>query len=284
MNNPISNSRCPLTPTRGVIRSIIPMASDNTLFQITVDGDALSDCMPGQFVQLWVPGVGESPISVCSGHVGATVELTVRKVGRVTSALFQMNEGDWVGLRGPYGNGFPVEAYRGKDLCLIAGGLGVAPIRSLWQYVLDHREDFGKITLIYGMRHSIDLLFRSEFKMLLRRRDMEVFIAAEELCGPALPPISVQLGRVTDMIKAASLSPTVEVAVCGPPVMYKYVIDELKAKGIAESQIWLSLERHMKCGIGKCGHCFVGGAFACKAGPVFNLPQLRLLPEAVECA
>ena len=273
----------PFLPQRGIIRSIIPMASDNTLFQITVD-DGLTACMPGQFVQLWVPGVGECPISVCSGHVGTTLELTVRKVGRVTNALFQMNEGDWVGLRGPYGVGFPVQQYEGKNLCLIAGGLGVAPIRSVWQYILDHREKYRKITLIYGMRHSIDLLFRAEFKLLLRRRDLEVFIAAEELSGPALPPLSVQLGRVTDMIKAASLSDDTEVAVCGPPVMYKYVIDELKSKGIAESQIWLSLERHMKCGIGKCGHCFIGGAFACKAGPVFNLTQLRLLKETVECA
>lgn len=274
----------PYMPSRAVIRSIIPMASDNLLFQFTINGTGMPGCQPGQFVQLWVPGVGESPISVCSGHAGATIELMVRKVGRVTSALFDMQEGDWVGLRGPYGNGFPVHHYEGKNICLIAGGLGVAPMRSLWQYLLDHREKYGRIILIYGMRHSIDLLFRQEFRILHRRRDMDVFIAAEELAGPSLPPVSVQLGRVTDMIRLADITPDFEVAVCGPPVMYKYVVDELQKKDIDASKIWLSLERHMKCGVGKCGHCFIGGALTCKAGPVFNLTNLKMLPEVIECA
>lgn len=284
MNHKLNEQTTPFMPTRGVIRSIIPMAADNMLFQITVNGSGLPNCLPGQFVQLWVPGVGESPISVCSGHVGSTLELMVRKVGRVTSALFQMQEGDWVGLRGPYGHGFPMNSLEGKDICLIAGGLGVAPIRSVWQYILDHRERYGRVVLIYGMRHSVDLLFRQEFALLHRRRDMDVFIAAEELLGPALPPVSVQLGRVTDMINLADLEGNFEVAVCGPPVMYKYVVAELKKKNIPESKIWLSLERHMKCGIGKCGHCFIGGALTCQAGPVFNLTDLRLLPEVIECA
>jgi len=273
----------PFMPERAVIRSIIPMAQDKTLFQFTVDSEALANCLPGQFVQLWVPGVGESPISVCSGRKGGNLELLVRKVGRVTSALFQMQEGDWVGIRGPYGFGFPMDDFKGKDVCLIAGGLGVAPIRSVFQYILEKREEFGRVIIVYGMRHSNDLLFRPEFKLLLRRRDLEVFIAAEELTGPELPPVSVQLGRVTDLINMSHVGPSFETAVCGPPVMYKYVVDELKKKGVPESKIWLSLERHMKCGIGKCGHCFIGGALTCKAGPVFNLTALKMLPEVVEC-
>ncbi len=279
-----NNSCTPFMPQRAIIRSIVPMTADNRLFQFTINGQGIPDCKPGQFLQLWVPGVGESPISVCSSRVGSTIELMVRKVGRVTSALFDMQEGDWVGLRGPYGHGFPVEQFEGKNVCLIAGGLGVAPLRSVWQYLLDNREKFGRIILIYGMRHSVDLLFRQEFKLLLRRRDLDVFIAAEELMGPELPPVSVQLGRVTDMVRLAEITPDFEVAVCGPPVMYRYVVDELKKKNITESNIWLSLERHMKCGIGKCGHCFIGGALTCKAGPVFSLSDLRLLPEVIECA
>lgn len=273
----------PFMPIKCRIRSIVPMAQDNYLFEFIDESGELSNSQPGQFFELWVPGVGECPISVCSGKSSDTIQLTIRKAGRVTSALFQMVEGDWVGLRGPYGHGFPVDQYKGKNLCMIAGGLGVAPVRSLWEYVLDHRADYGKLILIYGMRHSIDLLFRPEFKILLRRRDMDVFIAAEDIIGPDLPPMAVQLGRVTDMVNLAAIDESFEVAICGPPVMYKYVIRELHRKGVPDEKIWLSLERHMKCGIGKCGHCFIGGKFCCKQGPVFQLPELRFVPEVVEC-
>lgn len=273
----------PLKSEKGIIRTIVPMTADNYLFDFTESTGSLRGCMPGQFVELWVPGVGECPISVCSGRVGDTIQLMVRKVGRVTSALFQMTEGQWVGLRGPYGNGFPVEQFKGKNLCLVAGGLGVAPIRSLWQYVIDHREDFGKLILIYGMRHSKFLLFRHEFQLLLRRKDVEVYIAAEDTVGPELPTVQVQLGRVTDMIDLAPITPDYAIAMCGPPVMYKYAVGRLQAKGIKDENMWLSLERHMKCGIGKCGHCFIGGRFTCKAGPVFSLAELGLLPEVIEC-
>ncbi|HNM51097.1 MAG TPA: hypothetical protein PKN86_15385, partial [Candidatus Obscuribacter sp.] len=114
--------------------------------------------------------------------------------------------------------------------------------------------------------------------------DIDIFIGAEEVMGPELPPIAAQLGRVTDMLRLADISPDYCVAVCGPPVMYKYVIAGLKQKGVPDEQIWLSLERHMKCGIGKCGHCFIGGKFNCKAGPVFALPEIKHAPEAIECA
>lgn len=275
--------KTPLMPLKATIRSIIPMSQDNYLFEFREPTGALSSCKPGQFLELWIPGVGECPISVCSGNVDNVIQLTIRRAGRVTGALFQMNEGDWVGLRGPYGQGFPVDAYKGQNLCMVAGGLGVAPIRSLWQYVLDHREDYGKLILIYGMRHSVDLLFRPEFKLLLRRHDMDVFVAAEELLGPALPPMAVQLGRVTDMLRDSPITSDYQVSICGPPVMYKYVVRELHEKGIADEKIWLSLERHMKCGVGKCGHCFIGGKFCCKQGPVFQLTELGLMPEALEC-
>jgi NAD(P)H-flavin reductase len=274
----------PFMPVRATVRSIIPMSQDNYLFEFILDeAHELHNCMPGQFVQLWIPGAGESPISVCSGRTDGTIELCVRKAGRVTGALFNLVEGDWVGLRGPYGVGFPVEEYKGKDIVLIAGGLGIAPIRSLWQYILDRRDDFGKIVLIYGMRHSQQLLFRQEMKLLLRRPDMHVYIAAEEVVGPDLPTVSWQLGRVTDMLKLAEIDDGFVAAVCGPPVMYKFVVEELQAKGLSASQIWLSIERHMKCAVGKCGHCFVGGTFTCRDGPVFRMDSLRFLPEVVEC-
>lgn len=275
----------PFVPIRGIIRSIIPLAQENHLFEISFDEPGtLKQSKPGQFVQLWIPGVGEAPISICSGEVDRTLELCVHRIGRVTGALFKLSEGDWVGVRGPYGTGFPVQEYEGKNLVLIAGGLGIAPIRSLLQYILNRREKFGKVIVIYGMRHSSMLLFRQEFKWLLRREDLEVYVAAEEIVGPDLPAASWQLGRVTDLIQQTDLDETFEAAICGPPVMYQFVIDELLNKGIEHKNIWVSLERHMKCGIGKCGHCFIGGTFACKQGPVFNLLDASFLPEAQECA
>ena len=279
--NPANNS--PYLPTKAILRNIVPMAQENYLFEFTEKSAALSGCKPGQFVELWIPGVGECPISVCSGRVGDTIQLMVRRVGRVTNALFQLQEGDWVGLRGPYGFGFPVEHYKGKNVCMVAGGLGIAPIRSLWQYLLDHREDFGELILIYGMRHSEDLLFRPEFKLLLRRRDIQVYLAAEDVSICEWPPIGMPVGRVTDLIKMAAIGGDYQAAVCGPPIMYKYVVSELHKRGLPDENIWLSLERHMKCGIGKCGHCFVGGRFTCKSGPVFQLSDLRMLPDVIEC-
>jgi NAD(P)H-flavin reductase len=253
------------------------------LFLFTVPANDLGSCKPGQFVQVWVPGCGEAPISVCSDLHDGVVELCIRKAGRVTDALFKLREGDWVGLRGPYGKGFPVEQMEGQNVCLVAGGLGIAPIRSLLQYMLNRRERFGKIILIYGMRHSQDLLFRHEMKQLMRRADIDVFIGAEEIKGPEVPPVPTQLGRVTDMLRLAEITADFECAVCGPPVMYPYVVKELIAKGVPEHKMWLSLERHMKCGVGKCGHCFIGGTFTCQEGPVFRLSDLRFLPEVVEC-
>lgn len=277
------NCTTPFMPLKAKLRTIVPMSQDNFLFEFSEPTGSLSGCQPGQFVELWIPGVGECPISVCSGRVSDTIQLMVRRVGRVTNALFQLQEGDWVGLRGPFGHGFPIDRFKGKDLCMIAGGLGIAPIRSLWQYALDHREEFGKLILVYGMRQSDELLFRQEFKLLLRRRDIEVYLAAEDVLICELPPMAMQVGRVTDMIKLAAIGETFEAAVCGPPVMYKYVVEELRKKNVADEKIWLSLERHMKCGIGKCGHCFIGGRFTCKEGPVFQLSELALMHEVIEC-
>ncbi len=275
--------KSPLMPSLAKIRNIVPMTVDNYLFEFSFTDDSLKNSAPGQFVELWVPGVGEAPISVCSAKVNDTIDLLIRRVGRVTNALYLLKEGDTVGLRGPYGTGFPVDGFSGRNLCLVAGGLGAAPIRSLWQHILNNREHFGKVILIYGMRHSQELLFRQEFKLLLRRHDIELYLAAEEIDGPALPPINMQVGRVTDLIKEANLDASFQVAMCGPPIMYRYAIKELLTKGIKEEQMWLSLERHMKCGIGKCGHCVIGGLFTCKQGPVFNMSQLKLVPEVIEC-
>ena len=268
----------PYVPSKAVLRTVIEMSEDNNLFQFSVESRTIANCMPGQFLEVWIPGTGECPISVCSDTSDGMIELCVRRTGRVTDALFKMAEGDWLGLRGPYGHGFPVAEMEGGNVILIAGGLGIAPIRSLLQYILNRRERFGDLIVVYGMRHSLDLLFRHEMQNLYRRNDMHLYIGAEEINSPEVPPIHTQLGRVTDMLRLAQFDTSYRAAVCGPPVM-----NELKAKGMTEQNIFLSLERHMKCAIGKCGHCFVGGVYTCQAGPVFSLADLRFIPEVVEC-
>ena len=273
----------PLIPKPAKLINIVPMTVDNYLFEFSFDDENLKKTSPGQFVELWLPGVGESPISICSAKVNDTLDLLIRRVGRVTNSLYLLKEGSFVGLRGPYGTGFPVAELVGQNICLVAGGLGIAPIRSLWQYILNNRQDFKRVVLIYGMRHSDELLFRQEFKVLLRRHDFELYLAAEEIDGPGQPAITMQAGRVTDLIRLSNLDESFRVAMCGPPIMYQYAIKELSKKNIGQAKMWLSLERHMKCGIGKCGHCVIGGTFTCKQGPVFNLSKLKLTPEVIEC-
>ncbi|MBK7749122.1 MAG: FAD/NAD(P)-binding protein [Candidatus Obscuribacter sp.] len=272
----------PYLSQKATLVSCVEMAKDNFLFEFEENKGTLSSCMPGQFVELWLPGVGEAPISVCSGKVDNKLQLLVRKVGRVTSALFDLKPGAWVGLRGPYGHGFPVDIYKGKDVCMIAGGLGVAPLRSLWQYLLEHRDDYGKLILIYGMRHCEEILFHDEINALMELPDIEVYLAAEDANVCLLPHIPMEAGRVTDLLDHLDISPDMQFAVCGPPVMYRFVVDNLAHKNVKDKNIWLSLERHMKCGFGKCGHCYIGGHFTCKEGPVFDLPALKTMSEVIE--
>lgn len=278
------DTTCSYLPTKALIHAVTELTHDDRLFDLRLSDESFSSCLPGQFVQLWIPGVGEAPISVCSGKVDEQIQLCVRRVGRVTSALFQLRKGDWVGLRGPYGHGFPVERLKGRNLVLIAGGLGVAPLRSVWQYVLQHRKDYGRVILIYGARREVDLLFSEELDSLQHRGDFQLEVAAEETEKHDHCELPIFRGLITKPIHKADIDSTFDAVICGPPAMYKYVIAELKDKGVLPAHIWVSLERHMKCGIGKCGHCFIGGKFTCIKGPVFNLEELEGFPEAVECA
>jgi NAD(P)H-flavin reductase len=280
----MSAERSAYMPSMAVIENIVDLTDEDRLFTIEVSDATLRSCLPGQFVQVWVPGVGECPISVCCGQVGDTIQLCVRRAGRVTSALFQKQVGEEIGLRGPCGHGFPVNDLRGKNVVMVAGGLGIAPIRSVWQYLLSHRNQFGRVILVYGARKLTDLLFADELEDLSERGDIELDIAAEESEAENFCELPIFKGVITKPIRAISLDSSFAAVVCGPPGMYKYVVAELEQKGVSPSQIFLSLERHMKCGIGKCGHCFVGGLFTCKAGPVFTCEGLTGCPEAIECA
>ena len=235
---------------------------------------------PGQFVEVSVLGVGEAPISISSSpsRSSESFELCVRKVGDVTGALHKLQPGDKIGVRGPFGRGFPIEKFRGKDMLFAPGGLGLAPLRSLINQVLDERAMFGRVTILYGARTPAELLFKDELERWERRSDVELLLTVDR----DDETWSGNTGVITTLFRNISVYPRNTVAVtCGPPVMYRFVLMELFGKGISEGNIWLSLERRMKCGVGKCGHCQINNVYACQSGPVFSYKEIKGLEEAL---
>ena len=230
---------------------------------------------PGQFNMLYLYGVGEVPISIMSdpeerdgiGH-------TIRMQGRVTQGLAKLQPGDGVGLRGPFGRGWPLQEVGGRDVVLVTGGLGCAPVVSVIHYVLRRRERFGKLVIIQGVKHAEDLIWREHYDRWARLPDTQVLVAASE--GAAFWPWHV--GRVTELFGLASFHPENAVAMmCGPEGMMRVAADNLLARGLAESQLYLSMERNMQCAVGRCGHCQIGGAFVCRDGPVFSWGEVKTL-------
>ncbi len=234
---------------------------------------------PGQFVGVTVFGVGESPISICSSPTqGEGIELTVRNIGLVTNALKTFEAGDRLGIRGPFGNGFDYEAMKGQDVLFVAGGLGLAPTRSLIRYVLDTRDDFGKVTILVGARQPDLLLFRDELVQWTERNDVETHVTVDR--GDA--QWQGEVGVITRLFRKIEIDASRTYAVIvGPPVMFKFTVLEVLASGVPEHRIICSLERHMKCGIGKCGHCQIRGVYVCRDGPVFTYEQVKGLREGI---
>lgn len=244
------------------------------------DGPAFGH-KPGQFMQVSLFGIGEAPISVSSSPTrGDCLELAVRKVGKLTSAMHRLAPGDSIGLRGPFGTCFDRAAMEGKDLLLISGGGGLAPMRSLIQYVEDRRSDFGRVTILYGAKSPQDMLFKDEWAKWR--------VSCAFACHRTVDNVpngtcwDGHVGLITKLIPPLQIDPARTIAVVvGPPVMYRFVITELLAKGLQDNQIIVSLERHMKCGIGKCGHCAIDHLYCCIDGPVFRLDALPRLPEMI---
>jgi len=239
---------------------------------------------PGQFMMLSVIGTGEAPVSISSTPTRPGVlEMYVRKVGRVTNHLYTMKENDLVGLRGPYGNGFPVEEMKGHDLLIIAGGLGMAPLRSLLNYALDNRNDYKRIILMYGTRSPQDILFRDELEALEKRQDIECMLTVDYAYDlPDVPKWHGNVGLLPELFSKVKLDArTTYAAVCGPPVVYKFVLAKLLERDFPKNRILMSLERKMKCSIGKCGHCSVGYKYTCIDGPIFTCWDAINLPEII---
>ncbi len=236
---------------------------------------------PGQFVQVSVFGYGEIPISICSSPTRTDrFKLCVRPVGRVSNALYHAAEGAWVGIRGPFGRGFPIQTMRNRDVLAVAGGFGVAPLRSLIQYVRDNRESYARLIVVYGARNPSLILFRDDVEAWNRSEDTETFLTVDE----ADESWTGRTGVLTEPLKKEiELAPRSTVAaVVGPPVMFRFVAAELLAKGVNRRRIFFSLERRFECGIGKCGHCQLNGVYVCQDGPVFRYSDLEGFSEAVE--
>jgi sulfhydrogenase subunit gamma (sulfur reductase) len=224
---------------------------------------------PGQFMMISIPGVGEAPFSISSTPSRPGIlELGVRKVGKLTESFFQKHDNDIIYIRGPYGNGFKLDQMVNKDIIIVAGGLGVIPLRSILYYVLDNRDQFGQVFFMYGAKNPSEILFKNEFFQLKEREDIECMYTVDKPDAEW----TENVGVVTKLFKGLpQIDPRKTTAVVvGPPIMYKFVIDEFLKLKIPKNQIQLSLERRMKCGIGKCGHCALDHLYTCKDGPVFT--------------
>jgi len=273
----IKNSSYEIKPARIIRKKIL--TDKEHLFEIRLDSDEFLDHEPGQFVEVSILGAGEAPISVCSSPtLQGSFEICVRKIGKLTSVMHHMEVGDEIGIRGPYGKGFPVSVLEGNDLLMVAGGLGLAPLRSLINYVIDNRRDFGKVSILLGCNTPQSILFGDEVEAWGERLDVGFQCTVDR----ADPDWIGHVGLITSLIPGVDINPPYTFGiVAGPPVMYKYVIQELLGKGIPEDQILLSLERHMKCGLGKCGHCQIHNIYCCQDGPVFRYSRIKNLRGAI---
>ena len=251
-------------------------------FKFKMDNEEDLNYMPGQFMKISVPGIGECPISITSSptrNPGDRLEMVIRSVGTVTRALHELRPGDRVGLRGPFGTSFPVKTkMRKKDLLIICGGLGHVPLKSVIEYVIDERPRYGHITILIGNRSPENRLFLEQILDWKQREDitcMETVDVADPNWGGNVGPITTLLPRVR------LYSPDTICIICGPPIMYKYVLRGLESLELDKGNVYMSLERRMKCGVGKCGHCQINNVYGCQDGPVFTYQDILQMGEAV---
>lgn len=237
------------------------------------------DYIPGQFAEISIIGKGECPIGIASSPTEeGTIKFTIKKMGTVTSAFHNSETGDIIGVRGPLGNGWPMEELKGKNIVVIGGGFAFSTLRSLVLYVLDekHRKDYGNLTVIYGNRDSGEVLYQDVLEEWEKRDDIDVVLTIDR----EEEGWTRKVGFVAAIVKEVAPSPNNAVAIiCGPPIMIRTAVDELVKIGWKDEDILNSLEMRMKCGIGKCGRCNIGSKFVCIDGPVFSLAELKKIPN-----
>jgi NAD(P)H-flavin reductase len=269
----------PYVPEKATIKKITQLTETEKLFLLSLDSGQSLGHAPGQFVEVSLFGIGEGPISISSAPAkDSTFELGVRAAGNLTRALHGLKTGDAIGIRGPFGHGFPVETLMGKDLLFVAGGIGLVPLRSLIKYSLEHRDAFGRIIILFGSRSPKERLFTDELAAWSKRSDLEFL----ETVDRSDEGWTGNVGVITTLFKKITIDPRkTAVMIVGPPVMYKYALLEVKEKEVPRQNIFLSLERRMKCGLGKCGHCQINNFYVCQDGPVFAYPQIEDKEEAL---
>ncbi|MBW2451564.1 MAG: FAD/NAD(P)-binding protein [Deltaproteobacteria bacterium] len=271
-----------LVPTAASLEDIKPMIDNHKLF--TFLPDKPFELQPGQFVEISLPGVGSFPASACDLVKAGRIVSCIRQVGRVTEALHRLQVGARIGLRGPFGNGFSLPAFLGQDALLIAGGLGMAPLRALLKALIKNRQRMGRLFLLYGSREPGSLLFYDELTDLSRQGIVTVRFSVD--FATALPGpnggVVCQLGLVNELLEGLSIQPESTVAaVCGPPALYGCLLEQLASIGIQPNTIFATLERRMRCGIGECCHCVTAGHYICRDGPVYSLEQIRSMEGAI---
>lgn len=250
-------------------------------FKVTFTDDKVWDSwnhLPGQCAMVGIPGVGESMFCISSSPTEkGYLRFSIMKMGKNTTALHELEAGDTFYVRGPLGNHFPLDEWKGKNIITIGGGIGQAPLRPVIQYIRDNRGDYGDLRILYGARTSDDHCFKGEFEEILKSGECACHLAVdvEEEEWPHF------VGFVPNLLMEVAPSPENAVAVtCGPPIMIKFVLQNLEKLGFQPDQVYTTLENRMKCGIGKCGRCNVGHLYVCKDGPVFSYAQLKEIPEA----
>lgn len=234
---------------------------------------------PGQFCEFTVFGVGEATFCLASSPTKKRyIECSVKRLGKVSNAIHQLEVGDLVGIRGPYGNGFPVDGLKKKNLIFVGGGIGLAPLRSLIWYVIDNRSDYGDVTIIYGARTVADLVYKNELDELGKSTNLILTVDP----GGETKDWKSKIGLVPKVLEEVNPSKENSVVItCGPPIMIKFTLMSLDKLKFSPENIITTLERHMQCGIGKCGHCMVGDKYVCKDGPVFTYAQIKEFPEEI---
>jgi NAD(P)H-flavin reductase len=270
-----------MVPWPGAVEQVTKETPDTFTLTVSREDDTEQNAFqPGQFSMLWVFGVGELPISI-SGDPADRRQLiyTVRSVGKATHALVNQKPGTGIGIRGPFGTGWPMEAARGRDVIIIAGGIGLAPLRPAIYEVLRNRDRYGRLVVLYGARSPRELLYRKELAAWERQPDTQVLVTVD-YGGLGWHG---HVGVVTTLFKYARLQPSKSVAmICGPEIMMRFVTRQLEEHGVTAANTYLSMERNMKCAAGFCGHCQYGPHFICKDGPVFPYTQIRPLLEKYE--
>lgn len=274
--DPAAGAAAPMLPRPFAIKQVRAETDDTfTLELVPANGSPGIAFAAGQFNMVYVPGVGEIPISISGNPANAGRLLhTTRAVGTVTTAMRRLKAGDVIGVRGPFGVGWPVEAADGHDVVIVAGGIGLAPLRPVLYRLLADRDRYGKAVLLYGTRTPADLLFRREIELWRSRLDMHVYVTVDRAIGSW----HGYVGVVTTLIPKAPFNRLRTIAmVCGPEVMMRFSAMKLEERGVPADHIYVSMERNMKCGVGICGHCQCGPEFVCKDGPVFRFDRVKRL-------